>query len=52
MKIDTYNFLGDRFSLISDINQLIKIDYIDTVTPRYNEVPRYRKMFVVAGSSL
>ena len=29
MKIDTPNFLGDRFSSISDINQLIIIDYID-----------------------
>ena len=29
MKIDTDNFLGDRFSSISDINQLINIDYID-----------------------
>ena len=29
MKINTHNFLGDRFSLISDINWLINIDYID-----------------------
>ena len=29
MKIDTNNFLGDRFSSISDINRLIYIDYID-----------------------
>ena len=35
MKIDTHNFLGDRFSSISNINRLpisiilIDIDYID-----------------------
>jgi len=29
MKIDTPSFFGDRFSSISDINRLIKIDYID-----------------------
>ena len=28
-KIDTQNFLGDRFSRVSDINRLIIIDYID-----------------------
>ena len=29
MIIDTQNFLGDRFSSISDINRLINIDFID-----------------------
>ena len=29
MKIDTHNFLGDRFLSIFDINRLINIDYID-----------------------
>ena len=29
MKIDTRNFLGDRFSSVSDINRSINIDYID-----------------------
>jgi len=28
MKIDSHNFLGDRFSSISNIDRLINIDYI------------------------